>query len=107
MGPAETRAGKGPVPEPGSVTPQLIIRLAMSPALLAPVWRHSHWSVALCLTLLFVRAELQDWTVRKSKVDVHAMDPHSLQYSRIAEALERALRSGEAQGLKNAVRGRS
>jgi len=35
-----------------------IIRVFLTGGLLMEVWLHSHWSVALCLTLLFVASEI-------------------------------------------------
>lgn len=35
-----------------------LIRYALTIALLVFVWRHSHWSVALCLTLLSIETEI-------------------------------------------------
>lgn len=40
------------------------LRLLLTAALLAVVWRHSHWSVALTLTLLTIVSEMRDWTTR-------------------------------------------
>ena len=36
-----------------------IARVFLTGGLLMEVWLHSHWSVALCLTLLFVASELR------------------------------------------------
>lgn len=35
-----------------------LIRIALTVALLVTVWWHSHWSVALCLTLLVTATEI-------------------------------------------------
>jgi len=35
-----------------------IVRALLTGGLLMEVWLHSHWSVALCLTLMFVAAEI-------------------------------------------------
>lgn len=37
------------------------IRLVLTVVLLVVVWRHAHWSVALCLTLLAIFSELMTW----------------------------------------------
>lgn len=39
-----------------------MIQIALTVVLLVTVWRHSHWSVALCLTLLTVSGELFAWS---------------------------------------------
>ncbi len=41
------------------------VRLAVSFGLLYFVWTNSHWAVALCVTVLFIRAELEDWVDRR------------------------------------------
>jgi hypothetical protein len=35
-----------------------IVRVMLAGGLLMEVWLHSHWSVALCLTLLFAASEI-------------------------------------------------
>lgn len=35
-----------------------IVRVFLAGGLLMEVWLHAHWSVALCLTLLFVASEI-------------------------------------------------
>ena len=40
-----------------------LIRYVITIALLAVVWRHAHWSVALALTLIAIAQELQEWFV--------------------------------------------
>lgn len=47
---------------------QAIVRIVLSIVLLVEVWRHSHWSVALSITLMFLWAELSAWLVRLRKV---------------------------------------
>jgi hypothetical protein len=38
----------------------MLVRWILEIFVLEEVWRHSHWSVALTLTLFTVRVELQD-----------------------------------------------
>jgi hypothetical protein len=38
-----------------------IIRIVLNGLLLVPVWQYAHWSVALMLTLVSVRLELDNW----------------------------------------------
>lgn len=42
---------------------QRVTRIALSVALLYIVWRNSHWSVALSLSLLFANAEIVGWAI--------------------------------------------
>lgn len=50
-------------------TVRTIIRLALTIILLYFVWSNAHWSVATCLTLIFVRAEiaLLELIIRKNE----------------------------------------
>lgn len=43
------------------------VSIAASVLLLVGVWQHVHWSVALCLTLIFIRCEAEDWLREKDK----------------------------------------
>lgn len=40
------------------------IRLTLGALLLWQVWTHSHWSVALSITLLGLASELTGWTLK-------------------------------------------
>lgn len=40
-----------------------LIRLLLSLILLWQVWTHAHWSVALCLTLIFVAREFEGYAM--------------------------------------------
>ena len=42
-----------------------VIRLTLTVALLYEIWTHSHWSVALALTLIAVNSECQDGMLRR------------------------------------------
>lgn len=42
-----------------------LIRFGLTIALLVVVWRNSHWSVALCLTLLSIAVEAIDYAARQ------------------------------------------
>lgn len=46
------------------------LRLALTAALLAEVWRHAHWSVALSLTLFAAYVEADSWATRRVSEDV-------------------------------------
>lgn len=46
---------------------ETLVRLILAVALIATVWRHSHWSVALTLTLMVVRTEVEDILKERAK----------------------------------------
>jgi len=43
----------------------LILRAVLTVTLLYFVWRNSHWSVALSLTLISIEIEAQNYNIRK------------------------------------------
>lgn len=43
------------------MTIAIIARIIFSLLLVWQVWHHAHWSVALCLTFVFIRIELEFW----------------------------------------------
>lgn len=45
----------------------MIIRIILSILLLWQVWTHSHWSVALSLTLVFIAVEAIEQIYKKGK----------------------------------------
>jgi hypothetical protein len=42
----------------------MAVRLLLTAALIVIVWKHSHWSVALTLTLLAITSEIRDFTTQ-------------------------------------------
>lgn len=44
-----------------SMKAAMVIRWILSVALVVEIWKHSHWSVALTMTLLCVNAEAEHW----------------------------------------------
>ncbi len=48
-----------------------IARIIFSLILLWEVWHHSHWSVAVCITLLFIGTELRMWVdkIESQRID--------------------------------------
>jgi hypothetical protein len=51
----------------------LIIRLVLSSLLMWQVWEHSHWSIALSLTLMLLKFELDYWIDRQRAAEFDAL----------------------------------
>lgn len=47
-----------------------MIRVGLSGFVLYIVWHHSHWSVALVLSLLALNAELSSWILRAHGIQI-------------------------------------
>jgi hypothetical protein len=46
-------------------TASAVIRISLTIFILVSTWKNAHWSVAICLSLLFLRAELVDFMIKK------------------------------------------
>lgn len=51
----------------------LFVRWLMAGLLLATVWQNAHWSVGLCLTLIYLESEMAAWYERRRQRGILAV----------------------------------